>query len=127
MGLTHAVRDVHGWDQGPLVDLQPWGDLLVVATQKGGVLGRDVRAKHDVWHLPCNPATVGPDAPLSPLSRAEQLMPAGPRRLWVQRQDVAAGLSGSRRSQLADKALLARLCATCAPWHPVCQAPWLQG
>ena len=45
-------------EAGALIDVQPWGDLVVYASQRGGLHARDVRAKHNVWQLPCKPAGV---------------------------------------------------------------------
>ena len=48
----------------------------MAASQQGGLVGRDVRAKHDAWRLPCNPAAVGLHScePLSCLLKQSRLM-----------------------------------------------------
>jgi hypothetical protein len=45
--------------EGAVLAVAPWGQLLLYASQRGGVHAWDHRAARDAWHIPSVPQQVG--------------------------------------------------------------------
>ncbi|BDA42627.1 hypothetical protein COCOBI_03-5200 [Coccomyxa sp. Obi] len=51
--LGRTGKRVAAPGEGPVMEVMQWGNLLLYATQRGGIHAWDLRADTNAWTLPC--------------------------------------------------------------------------